>query len=1075
MRGGVLTYRLHEGPLVTTPTTPQPGRMWLSDLAIRKPMFVTVFVLAAVVVGAITYANTPVDLYPDFEIPVVAVRAVYPGASPQEVERAVTKPIEDAVAAVSGVDTMTSQSTDSVSNVTIQFVESRNSKDAAADVTARINAIRSTLPSDMQDPLVYRYDFAALPIVSFAITDLSGSRSPLELRTFVDNTLRPRLERLSGVGGISLSGGRVQEIDVDLRLDQLRGLGVSPAAVVGAIKGENANVPGGRVVTSTGESTVRTTGEFRSIAEIGDVAVPTSSGSTVRLRDVAGINATAAEPREISRLDGVESVVVSAQKQPGTNSIAVANRLKAEMAQIVREHPELRIVPSYDTSSFVQEMLTDVQLTLLLGAILAALVVLFFFRDIRNTLVTVAGLPVIVFASFIVLHLLGITLNEISMLALSLCIGLLVDDAIVVRENIFRRIERGESPMEAAQHGTAEIALAVVAVSSTIVAVFLPIGFVGGQVGKFMRDFGVTVSVAVVVSLLEAFTLAPMLSAHLFHRTSGTTTPAKAFARLGWLSRLPFPRIRLPQFSDAGYRRVLDLALRHRKLTVGTGIGLFVGSLLLTPLLPTAFLADSDSGYVIVTMELPPGTSLLETDRVNAAVEDVIRSYPQVDHYVSTVGGGAPFAGIESAVDRSTTTVIMKKRGETKKVVADMRPRLIAAAGPSAHITTDLGGGNGSGVRARPILISVKGDDQQGIDAASAALVDRISKIPGTIDVERSLKLGKPANDLAIDRSRTAALGVSAAQVGLTVRTLLNGETATSYRVGDRTYDIVVRLRPQDRVDPATVLRLPITTGRGTQVPLSDVVSLAPANEPIEIDRTDRRREVLVGTAALGRDLSAVTADVRKAMDEVRATAASGVTIENAGDLQRQSDSFSSLFNALALSILCIYVLLALQFGNFIHPFTIMMALPLSIVGALVALLVARQTFDIVAMIGIILLMGLVTKNSILLVDFANRRMRAGATAREAMLEAGPTRLRPILMTTGAMVLGMIPVATGFGTGSEFRQPMGTAVIGGLIASTMLTLIVVPVIYTWMDGLTRTVRRVFVRAEQVPVVRGDVT
>ena len=1031
--------------------------MWLSDLSIRKPMFVAVFVVVAVIVGAITYARMPVNLYPDFEIPVVAVRSVYPGASPEEVERAVTKPIEDAVASVGGVDSMTSTSTDSVSSITISFVESRNSKDAAADVTARINSIRGTLPSDIQDPLVYRYDFAALPIISFAITDPSGSRTPLELRSFVDNTIRPRLERLQDVGGVSVTGGRVREIDVGLRLDRLSAFGVGATSVVAAIKGENTNVPGGRLVTNVGESHVRTTGEFRSVSEIGDVAIPTGSGSTVRLRDVADISEAPAESREISRLDGVESVVVSAQKQPGANSIAVANRLKAEVEQIRKAYPELRIVASYDTSAFVQEMLSDVQLSLILGAILAALVVLFFFRDIRNTLVTVAGLPVIVLTTFVILQLLGVTLNEISMLALSLCIGLLVDDAIVVRENIFRRIERGEGAVSAARHGTAEIALAVVAVSSTIVAVFLPIGFVGGQVGKFMRDFGVTVSVAVIVSLVEAFTLAPMLSAHLFHRTA----PASANAPR---SRSRLPSFRLPRFSDAGYRRLLVSALGHRKLTVGIGVALFGLSLLSIPLLPTAFLAESDYGFFVVSVELPPGTSLAETDRVNGAIEDVLRGYPQIDHYVSTVGGGDPFAGVEAAVERATTNVLMRKRGGTKRLLAEIRPKLIAAAGPAAKVTTDLSSGGGSGVRARPILLSVKGEEQGDIEAASADLAERISRIPGAIDVERTVKAGKPSSDVSIDRSRTADLGISAAQVGLTVRTLLNGEKATSYRVGEHTYDVVVRLRAQDRLDTSAVLRLPITTLRGTPVPLSAVATLSPVQQPVEIDRTDRLREILVGAAALGREQSAVSADVQKAMADVRATAPSGVRVENAGDLQRQSDSFASLFSALGLSVLCVYVLLALQFGNFVHPFTIMMALPLSIVGALVALLIGHQTFDIVAMIGIILLMGLVTKNSILLVDFANRRMRVGATAREAMLEAGPTRLRPILMTTGAMVLGMIPVATGMGTGAEFRQPMGTAVIGGLIASTMLTLIIVPVIYTWMDDLTRFIKRLVTRA-----------
>jgi len=1029
----------------------QPGspRMWLADLSIRQPVFITMLVLAVIVVGAISYSRMGLDLFPDISFPVAVVQTTYPGANPEEIERSVTKPIEDAVVSINGVDTVSSTSLDSVSMVIVQFNMNKDDKQAVDDVRTRINAIRNSLPADVREPVILRFDPAATPILSFAVADSTGKRSLEELRAIADDKLKPRLEQVAGVAAVNVIGGVVREVHVELQVAQLEAQGIAPQQVTQAIRTESLDVPAGRIADGKREELLRTAGQVRSLAQLGELPVVTKPGGVaVKVKDVATVSEGRAEVRTLSRLDGRESIIGQVQKQSGTNTVQVADGIKSELARLRQEYPDLSFAIAFDQSTFTRQSVQDVQSSLIIGALLAALVVLLFFRDLRNTLVTVAGLPVVVLGTFAVLHALGLTLNMITLMALSLSVGMLIDDAIVVRENIFRHMEKGDEPRVAASRGTAEIALAVVAVTSTIVAVFLPIAFVEGLAGKFLRDFGITVAVAVLISLVEAFTLAPMLSAYFFKRLD----PARGgHARASLAARL-FEGL------NQSYHGLLGWSLRHRLVVVAGGVAVFAASLAILPLMVFSFIPDTDQGQFAVGAALSPGARLAETDQAARAIERILQGAPEVEHLFTTVGTS------DGAVDTATVNVKLRALGQTNGLIARLRPQLQQAA-DGAKITINrqsgsagfAGGSAMAALSGAPIQFAVQGEDFQALDQVSADLVSRFRQIPGAIDADRSLKTGKPGRTIVLDRARATDLGVTAAQVGTTVRALLNGERASTYRAADKDLDIIVRLAESDRADPSSLLRLPLMTARGNQVPLSTVASVVASSEPNQINRENRQRQVLVGANYLGRSVGEVLADAKAAVASLDLPP--GVTVRVTGQTKYQDEMASSFGMALGLAVLFVYMILASQFGSFVHPFTIMLALPFSIVGALLSLFALRYNFDMLAMIGLILLMGLVTKNSILLVEFINQLRRRGLGVREAILEAGPIRLRPILMTTLAMIFGMVPVAAGLGAGSEMRQPMAVAVIGGLVTSTLLTLVVVPVAYSLIADLTRLVVR----------------
>ena len=1021
--------------------------MWVSDTSIKQPVFITMVVLAIMVVGVLLLGGMGLDLLPDVSMPVVAVQTVYPGASPEEMEREVTKPLEEALGSLNRVSGIRSTSTASVSMIVIEFDMEYSGKAASEDVRERLAGVRSTLPPDVLEPVVTRFDPAASPILSFAIADKNGKLSPDQLRTLAKKTIQPRIERVPGVAAVTITGGLEREVHVDLDLNRLKAHNLPVQQVVATLKSENLNLPGGRLSDGRSEDLLRTKGEFRSLDEIGLVQIPTPRGTSVFLRDLANISLGNKDRRTISRVDGEDSVVASVRKQSGTNTVRVADAVKRELRAIELDRPDLRLVVTADQSVFTRDATNDLLYNLLIGALLAAVIVFLFFRDLRNTLVTVAGLPVILLGSFAAMHMLGLSVNMITLMALALSIGMLIDDAIVVRENIFRHMERGEDPKEAASKGTAEISLAVLATTFSIVAVFGPIAFTTGIAGKFLREFGLTVVVAVLISLFEAFTLAPMLSAYFFRRMAPVSDGAG-------LSRWE----RSYRGLERHYRAVLGWSLSHRLVVVLVGLVACLASVAMLPMIEQSFVPTFDEGEARVNLELRPGVALAQTDKVARQVEELLLEQPEVDHIFAQVGTD------EGSVEKATIHVILKRRGETTALLERIRPRIATIPDLTFNIDQQVGttlgltGGAMDSIRGRPIQINVQGQDFAALDRASQQVMEAVRAIPGAVDVGRSLKQGKPELSVQINRARAADLGISAAQVASSVRTLVNGEEASRFHGLDEDLDIVVRLQESDRKSLDDVLRLPVTTNRGGQVPLSAVATIQRGFAPAQIERQDHQRQIVVGAGYLGRALGEVTNDVNDALKLLQLPP--GVSVSFGGQTAHMQQMLLVLTVAIILAVVFLYMVLASQFGSFVQPFIIMLALPLSFVGAFGALMLTGRSLDMVAMIGLVLLMGLVTKNSILLIDFINRLRRQGSPRHEAIITAGPIRLRPILMTTLAMIFGMVPVALGLGAGSELRVPMGVAVIGGLLTSTVLTLVVVPVVYTLVDDLMRRLRPV---------------
>jgi len=892
-----------------------PQKMWLSDLSIRQPVFIWMMVAAVVLVGLLSYSRMAVNLTPDVDFPIVSVSTVYPGADPKTIERTVSRPIEDAMASLNGVKKVRSTSMDSVSMVVLEFDMNLDGKAVADEVRNRMGAIRNSLPADVQEPVIGKLDTAALPIAVFAVSDKTGRLSGEQLRTLADDVVKPRVERLDGVALVEISGGQVRQVHVDLQLGRLQAMSVSPQQVVQAIRGENLDLPGGRVYEAGNEELLRTTGQVTSLEELGEIPVSTLRGSTARLKDLATVSQSHAEVRQLTRLDGQDAVVAVLYKQSASNTVQVAESAKAEMKKLQRDYPDLNFGFVYDGSTYTREAVQDLQTALLLGGILAALVVLLFFRDLRNTLVTVAGLPVVVLGTFGVLHALGTSLNMISMMALSLSIGMLIDDAIVVRENIFRHMEQGEEPRVAAGRGTAEISLAVLAVTSTIVAVFLPIAFTGGMMGAYLRDFGVTIAVAVLISLVEAFTLAPMLSAHLFKRRNpGTRRRGDAQTRgEDGENRTQSSRPSGPV--PAVYHRFLAWSLRHRAVVVGFGVLALVATVGTLPLLNTTFQATADYGEFAVMMELRPGAQLEESDQAARTVEELLKEDTEVSHIFTTVGSG-------QVVNSAAVGVILKSKGHTDQIVTRVREALssrLIDTKVSFNKETAGAGAMGATVAAltsQPIAFKVQGNDIDQLDKVSAEVVALVSQVPGVVDADRSLRPGRPGRIVALNRAQATDLGVSTAQVGSTVRTLVNGERAGSYWAEEKDVDIMVRLAEADRTRPEDVLQLPVASSRGTLVPLSAVARLAPSSEPNQIERENRLRQVMVGASFVGKDVGPILAEAQKEVAAMKLP--EGVEVKVGGDAELMSEAFGSLGLALGLSVVFMYMILASQFGSLV-------------------------------------------------------------------------------------------------------------------------------------------------------------
>jgi hydrophobic/amphiphilic exporter-1 (mainly G- bacteria), HAE1 family len=1016
-------------------------RPW--DVSIRNPVFITMVMLALVVVGIMAYTSMPLDFFPDVSLPTMAVITVYPGAGPSEIETQVTKPIEDAMVTAPGVDTVQARSSEGYSMVIVSFNLSKDSKVALQDVREKIANIRADLPDGVLEPSVVAYDPSSSPILGISVASHAGADANQNIRQRVTDDVLPRLQRITGVADASVSGGREREIQVLLDANALVARHVAPQQVISTILAESYNIPGGSVEQSGENLLLRTPGNFKKVSDVADLQIPTQAGA-VRVGDVATVQDGWKKLDTYSRLNGQEAVVVSVRKQSGTNTVQVAERVKNELNALQKERPDLDLLLVQDQSVFVRESFNDAMRELLIGAFMASLVVFIFFRNLRNTLVTIAGLPIILLGTFAAMWFQGMTLNIVSLMALSLSVGLIIDDAIVVRENIFRHMEMGKTPREASSQGTAEVAMPVVAMSLTIVSVFLPIAFVGGIMGKFLSSFGLVVSMAVLISLVEALTFAPMLSAYMFKQQKAKVLvdPAEgggiAHASLGVVERW--------------YLSMLHWTLRFRWLTLAMGVAILAASLWGATHLKTIFMPTVDQGMVNLAISMPPGTALSATDQQARDLETRLKTWPDVQSILTKVGGtGTP--------ENASFVVNLKPGHKMDDFITEARSQLAGTRGLSISggSFTSMAAG-GSGAMGKPVQVTLQTiGDPEVLNQYSLDLAERLKTVPGLVDVDVSYQPGKPEVQIVVDRRLAADMGINIGTVGSTLRTLVEGNKVATFRGEGAEADLRVQLQESDRQKLEQILDLQVPTNRGF-VALRQIAHLEQASGPTQLNRMDRQNAVIIGGNTYGLAQADVVKDVTAVMKA--ATMPEGVIWKFSGEQKMQSESFTAMGQAMLLSVVFVYMVLASQFGSFLQPLVIMLALPLAAIGGLLSLIGFNKPLDMTAMIGLILLMGLVTKNSILLVDLTNKLRRQHGMARDdALLTAGPIRLRPIMMTTLALILGMLPVAIGLGTGSSFRQPMALAVIGGLITSTILTLLLVPAAYSLMEGATARMQR----------------
>ena len=1015
--------------------------MGLTRLSIRRPVLVLMAWVALGVIGLRLLWAMPVELLPNIEFPVVSIVTVYPGAGPQEVESSVTKPLEDAVGTVSGIREIQATSQEGLSLVVVQFQLGTDLNAATAAVREKVDAVRAQLPREVLAPVVQRFSFSAFPILSLSLT--SATRSPRQLRELVDDRLKPRLEQISGVANVEVIGGQTREVRIAVDRDRLQAYGLGLGQFTAALTQENLNVPAGFLKEGRREYAVRALGEFTSLEELRDLRLGLPGGGTVRLGDVAEVTDGVGERTQLSRLDGRESVTLLVRKAADANTITVAEAVKRELGRIRREFPDLQVTIASDASTFTREAVNDVFLALLLGIVLASVIVFFFLHDAVNTFIVFLAIPTSLLSSFVVIAGLGFTLNFFTLLGLSLAIGILVDDSIVVLENIHRHLERGELPAEAAYNGRSEIGLAAVAITLVDVVVFVPLALAGGVFGQLLRPFGLTVATVTLFSLFAAFTLTPMLAARWLRRRTGHEEPQ------GFAARLFAPLDRFYGWLDGTYRGLLSWALRHRAWVVLLG-GLSV--LFVLPLasrLGFEFIPSVDQGVFTVRLELPAGTNLETTEAAARRVEAVLRRIPEVETVITNVGT----SGQQSQTGPQFAQLLVRLREERRRtdreIVAQLQQDPEANRIPGARVV--YAAGNVAGPIS-PVEVRVRGEDLDLLSATADRIADRLRTVPGIRNVDVSVRLGRPELRVRMDRERAAELGLSTAAIAGILRNAVEGSTDLKFRTGEKEVPVRIRmvrggqpLRPEDLGD----VLLAVVSGRPVYV--RDVARIEPGTGPTRIDRRNRQRVVSV-TANLkpGSFAGNVNQLAARAIADLRPP---GVVVEFGGQAEQIAEAGGTFLFALGLGVVLVYILLSALFESTFTPFAIMLALPLAWVGGILALLLAGKSLSMVSAIGFILLTGLVMKNAILLVDYTNTLRARGLSRTEAVLEAGPTRLRPVIMTTLSVILGSLPVALEFGKGSELRSPLAWAVIGGLAWSTLLTLVVIPVTYTLLDDL----------------------
>lgn len=1032
--------------------------MWLTRVSVNHPVFATMMMLALMVLGLASWQRMKVEEFPSVDFPYVVVSTVYPGASPEVVEADVSRPLEDSINTIAGVKQVISTSRDGMSLVIVQFDLNVPSTLAAQDVRDRIAQIRPTLREGIKDPTIERYDPSSVPVVSVVFR--SSTMPMRELSSYLDQVVSKRLQTVTGVGKVNLLGTVKRQIRVALDPVRLQAMHVSVDQVLNTLRTENVELPSGYLKDGGRELVVQIQGRLLQPQQFGRLVVARPNGQPIYLEQVADVQDAQADQDSAALINGQNAVGLDIIKSSGANVIGVVDATRARLEEIRPTLPpgvEMTVVA--DSAQSIRASLNDVVRTLIEGGILAVLIVLLFLGSWRSTIITGLTLPISLFGTLMVMNMFGFTINVMTLMALSLCIGLLIDDAIVVRENIVRHAAMGKDHRRAALDGTEEIGLAVMATTLTIVAVFLPVAFMEGIIGRFFYQFGVTVSAAVLLSMFVSFTLDPMLS------SIWPEVPPDPFKKPNLFRRGLDAFERLLEGFSLWYSRLLARCLHWRKTTLLAAFASLVVAFMLAGLVGKEFVPTPDLGEIGVKFETPVDASLEYTLAKVHQVDALLRQEPEVTQTYTSVNS----VGYQGR-NRVQIRVLLKPKHQRKRGLeqmnVDIRERLGSVAGITVTSVASAKESVSGGVK--PILISIKGSDLNELRRISAEFMAGMQKIPGVVDLESSLKSPKPTLSVQIDREAASDLGLSVGQVGAALRPLLAGEKVSTWKDAQgENYDVEVRLPEDLRRQVSTLASMTLSssrtdpqTGLPLQVPLSQVARLTQTLGASQINRRDLFREVLVSANTQGRPAGDIGEDVTRLQNQTKLPPGYSFQVEGAN--KDMAESAASAAAALVLGILFIYMLLASQFNSFLLPMAIMSSLPLSLIGVFLALFLFGSTLNIFSIIGIIMLMGLVTKNAILLIDFTKEAIAKGDDRITALINAGRTRMRPILMTTTAMVVGMVPLALGLGEGAEQRAPMAHAIIGGVITSTLLTLVVVPVIYTFLDdakiGLIRLFR-----------------
>ena len=1018
--------------------------MKLSNISIERPVLATVMSLVIVLFGVISFTQLPVREYPDIDPPIVSVVTLYRGASASVVETEITDVLEEQFATLEGVKTVVSSSKEGGSVITIEFELSRDVNEAANDIRDRVSRIRGTLPAEIDDPIISKVDANAQPIVWLALS--SESHSTLELSFFADQVLKEKIQRLSGVGGVFLGGERRYAMRVWIDPLRMAAHKLTTSDIELAVRSENAEIPGGRVEGEKREFTVRTRGELSTPEEFGAIIVSQEGNNIVRLRDVADVSIGAEDERTIARWNGKPAVGLGIIKQSRASTVDVAKIIKESLPELRGLLPSgVKLEVAYDSSEFIVDSINEVEETLIIALLLVILVVLAFLKSFRATIIPSLAIPISIIGALAAVYFAGFTINILTLLGLVLAIGLVIDDAIIVLENIYRHMEMGKSRWQAAIDGSKEIGFAIVATTISLVAVFVPLAFLTGNVGRLFNEFGVAVAVAVLISGFVALTLTPMISSQILRPLHGTSK--------SWASR-SFDNF----FENLNkiYDRLVRGAIRHRIMTMALAVVVLVLAYFLFKILPSELVPVEDRGFGFGIVIAPEGATIEYTDSYVKEIEKILLNLPERQGLFTATGLGFEGPG---SVTNSFIFLNLKARGKRDKsqqqIIQELFPRLLAIPGVLAFVINPPS--IAADFTSSPVQYVLQGDSYEELNQAVNIMMGEASKLGYLINLDTDLRLNKPQLDIHIDRERASGLGVSVADIGSTLETFLGGKVVSDFKRGTKQYDVILQVKPEDRSTPESISNLYIRS-RGGLVQLANVVTVEKTVAPKELNHYNRIRSAIISASlAPGVALGQALDDLDKIAQEKLPT---DIRRDYAGQSLEYKSSSSALYFMFLLALIFIYLVLSAQFESFIHPLTILLSVPLAVFGALLTLYIFGESLNIYSQIGLIMLIGLVTKNAILIVEFANQQKESGMSIIEAVVHAATIRLRPILMTSFATIFGILPIAIGLGAGGESRRPLGLVVVGGMLFSTFLTLVIVPVVYTLLARFTKSKEKV---------------